>query len=102
MIRHKSRLALVAAGMLATGLALYSQFPSPDAHAQTANRVFEIRTYTAQPGKFEAMKARFSEHIVPTMFPKEPLNITAWRSGRGSPALECEGFSGIEPTTRGV
>ena len=28
------------------------------------NRVFEIRTYTAEPGKLEALHARFRDHTV--------------------------------------
>ena len=31
------------------------------AHA-AANRVFEVRTYTAEPGKLDALHARFREH----------------------------------------
>lgn len=88
MIRHKSQRALVGAGMLATGLVLYSQLATPDAHAQAASRVFEIRTYTAQPGKFEAMKVRFRDHIVPTMFPKYGMTLVGFWTAADPPLSE--------------
>src|SRR6187401_62673 len=35
---------------------------STPVEAQTANRVFELRTYTAPPGKLEALQTRFRDH----------------------------------------
>jgi hypothetical protein len=32
--------------------------------ATTTGRVFEVRTYTAEPGKLEALHARFRDHTV--------------------------------------
>ena len=32
--------------------------------AAAANHVFELRTYTAPPGKLEALKARFRDHTI--------------------------------------
>jgi hypothetical protein len=57
----------------------------PEARAQAAGRVFEIRTYTAQPGKFDAMKARFKEHIVPTMFPKYGMTLIGFWTAADAP-----------------
>jgi len=34
------------------------------AHASTNGHVFEIRTYTAEPGKLDALHARFRDHTV--------------------------------------
>lgn len=34
------------------------------ANASTGGHVFEIRTYTAEPGKLEALHARFRDHTV--------------------------------------
>ena len=49
-----------------------------DVHAQTANRVFEMRTYTAAPGKFEALKTRFRDHTT-RLFEKHGMtNIGYW------------------------
>jgi hypothetical protein len=38
--------------------------PAVTVHAAAASRVFEIRTYTAPPGKLEALKSRFRDHTV--------------------------------------
>lgn len=57
-------LVTVGAGMFVAGFALRGELAQPVAHAQAANRVFEIRTYTAAPGKFEALKTRFRDHTV--------------------------------------
>ena len=51
--------ALVSA--LAIGIACFSPMRT---HAQSSNRVFEIRTYTAPEGKLDALKARFRDHTI--------------------------------------
>jgi NIPSNAP protein len=38
--------------------------PAPVQAAAAANRVFELRTYTAPPGKLEALKTRFRDHTI--------------------------------------
>jgi NIPSNAP. len=38
--------------------------PALTVHAAAANRVFEIRTYVAPPGKIEALKTRFRDHTI--------------------------------------
>jgi hypothetical protein len=50
-------------------------------------RVFELRTYTAHPGKFEAMKARFREHIIP-LFKKHNLELIGFWTYADAPASE--------------
>ena len=56
--------------------------------AQTAaGRVFELRTYTAHPGKFEAMKARFREHILP-LFKKHGLELVGFWTYADLPGSE--------------
>ena len=45
-------------GFIARG-ALVSAEPAP-----LADRVFELRTYTAPPGKLEALKTRFRDHTI--------------------------------------
>lgn len=55
--------ALVAAG--ASSLMLRALVtPATVVHAAAADRVFELRTYTAAPGKFENLKARFRDHTL--------------------------------------
>ena len=55
---------LAAAIMFAAGFIVRGLLSAPVAHAQTANHVFELRTYTAAPGKLEALKTRFRDHTV--------------------------------------
>ena len=52
---------------------------SPDvAHAQAGDRVFEMRTYTAPPGKLEALKTRFRDHTVRLFERHGMTNIGYW------------------------
>ncbi len=61
--------AAAACGLIVRGLVA----PAPVVHAAAADRVFELRTYTAAPGKFENLKARFRDHTL-RMFAKHQLN----------------------------
>jgi hypothetical protein len=46
--------------------------------AATSQRVFELRTYTAAPGKLDALKARFRNHTV-ALFKKHGMtNVGYW------------------------
>ncbi len=38
--------------------------PEPVVHAAAADRVFEMRTYIASAGRFDAMKSRFRDHTI--------------------------------------
>ncbi len=84
----KSTYALVGLGMLAAGIALDGLVGIPEARAQATDRVFEIRTYTAQPGKFDAMKSRFREHIVPSMFPKYGMTLVGFWTAADAPQTD--------------
>ena len=57
------------------------------AAAQTPARVFELRTYTANPGKFDAMKARFRDHILP-LFKKHNLTVVGFWTHADAPTSE--------------
>ncbi len=47
-------------------------------NAQTSGRVFEIRTYTTNEGKLEALKSRFRDHTI-KLFEKHGMtNIGYW------------------------
>jgi len=66
--------ALLMAGFAAGRLTS----PGPVAHAQGANRVFELRTYTTNEGKLPALQARFRDHTT-KMFTKHGMtNIGYW------------------------
>jgi hypothetical protein len=53
----------------------------------TGGRVFELRTYTAHPGQFEAMKARFRQHILP-LFKKHGLELVGFWTYADPPGSE--------------
>jgi hypothetical protein len=55
-----------------------------DAQAATAGRVFEIRTYTAQPGKLEALHARFRDHTM-KFFEKHGMTSIAYWTPEDAP-----------------
>lgn len=46
------------------------------AHAQAAGKVWELRTYTAAPGKFDALNARFKDHTLRIFAKHGVSNIT--------------------------
>ena len=83
-----SKSMLIGAALLATSFAVNGPIGISPAHAQADGRVFEIRTYTAQLGKFEAMKARFRDHIVPTMFPKYGMTLIGFWTAADAPLSE--------------
>lgn len=55
--------AAMAAAFIA-GFGFRGVVAVPVATAQTMSRVFEVRTYTAAPGKFDALNKRFRDHTV--------------------------------------
>jgi hypothetical protein len=56
--------AFAVMGAFAAGFGVHEMTsPTATAHA-AANRVFELRTYTAPPGKLDALKARFRDHTI--------------------------------------
>ncbi len=70
------------------GLAgLQSATTTAPAAVQASTRVFELRTYTANPGKFDAMKARFREHILP-LFKKHNLTVVGFWTPADAPLSE--------------
>lgn len=74
--------AVLVSTVLGAGL-----LAAPVAEEQAGGRVFELRTYTAHPGKFEAMKARFRQHILP-LFKKHNLELVAFWTYADPPASE--------------
>ena len=51
--------AAIVVGCVVAGVVGLASVNRATVSAQASTRVFELRTYTANPGKFEAMKARF-------------------------------------------
>jgi hypothetical protein len=55
---------LTVVGAFVAGFGVHALVsPAVTAHA-AANRVFELRTYTAPPGKLDALKTRFRDHTI--------------------------------------
>jgi hypothetical protein len=78
MMNSRWSSAALAAAMFAAGFVARGTVAPEVAQAQTANRVFEMRTYTAAPGKFEALKSRFRDHTL-RFFEKHGMtNIGYW------------------------
>jgi NIPSNAP len=68
---------IYSAGLVLAGMVIGHAWPSA-AHAQTSNRVFELRTYTAVEGKLPALNARFRDHTM-KLFEKHGMtNIGYW------------------------
>ncbi len=76
----KSKRTLVIAGLMVFGLGFVvgniAQLKSV-AEAQS-NRIFELRTYTANPGRLDALNSRFRDHTI-RIFEKHGMtNIGYW------------------------
>ena len=54
--------------------ALLGVIPAP---ALAADRVFELRTYTAAPGKLDALNARFRDHTI-ALFRKHGMEVVGF------------------------
>ena len=52
-------------------------------NAQTASRVYELRTYTAAPGKFDALNARFRDHTIRIFAKHGVKDIVYWTPNEG-------------------
>lgn len=77
MLITRTTIALIVCAAFAAGIAARSLFSAAPVHA-AGNRVFEIRTYTAPPGKLEALKTRFRDHTI-KLFDKQGMkSIGYW------------------------
>ena len=65
MISRKWSVLVLGVAMFAAGFGVRGLVGGEVAHAQSATRVFEMRTYTAAPGKFPALQTRFRDHTLP-------------------------------------
>ena len=57
------------------------------AEAQSANRVFELRTYTAHPGRIDDLHARFADHTT-ALFERHGMTNIGYFSPQDSPLSE--------------
>ena len=87
MMTH--RWMLVALGLLVFGLGFAAgQFANvePVASAQ-GSRIFEMRTYTAHPGKLDALNARFRDHTT-RIFERHGITNVAYWTPQEAPLSE--------------
>ena len=78
MISRKWSVLVLGVAMFAAGFGVRGLVGGEVAHAQSATRVFEMRTYTAAPGKFPALQTRFRDHTL-RIFEKHGMqNIGYW------------------------
>jgi hypothetical protein len=74
----KIRNWLLVFGAFAAGFMVHELVsPAMTAHA-AANRVFEFRTYTAAPGKLEALKTRFRDHTIRIFKNHDMTSVGYW------------------------
>jgi hypothetical protein len=64
MLIQKSALAIVVVAAFAAGIGAHKIFRAVPVQAAAADRVYELRTYTAPPGKLDALKARFRDNTI--------------------------------------
>ena len=75
MIRRGVVIAFAVAGIFLAGFWIGSE---QAAQSQPKNRVFELRTYTANEGKLPALQARFRDHTT-KLFEKHGMkNVGYW------------------------
>jgi len=81
MSQTKMLFASSAFALIALGFAILPVLRAQDATdgaTKSHDRVFEMRTYTASPGKFDALHKRFREHTL-KLFEKHGMtNIGYW------------------------
>ena len=70
-------LALLLAGTFSAGLAA-GRSTRPESAQTNAARVFELRTYTAPPGKLPLLHRRFREHTMELFARHGMTNVAYW------------------------
>ena len=79
MAENQKTLIAYSLAALMIGVGLGWTLAGRAAHAQAANRVFELRTYTAPDGKLEDLHKRFRDHTT-RIFQKHGMtNIGYWK-----------------------
>jgi len=71
--------SLLGVSLVLSALASTALFAPPAlaADPQPASKVFELRTYIASPGKFDALHARFRNHTL-TLFKKHGIEVVGF------------------------
>ena len=95
MKTRKPLLFTLVAFVFGAGFILGSSAQGADVlHAQSANRVFELRIYTAPEGKLDNLRARFRDHTMRVFERHGMTNIGYW-----TPRTRLTRWSTSSPTT---
>lgn len=78
MTIHKLASAFVTVALLTTGLFAGALVTTQNAQAQTATRVFEMRTYITHEGKLDDLQARFRNHTTKFFEKHGMTNVGYW------------------------
>lgn len=77
-LRSLFHLSLAGSALVAVGALLLSTVVTPVTQAQSKGHVFELRTYTTNEGKLDALLARFRDHTT-RIFKKHGItNVGYW------------------------
>ena len=80
--------ALIGLGLFCAGMLVGNVSPfSGVAKAQSADRVFELRTYTANPGRLDELHARFADHTT-RLFERHGMTNIGYFKPQDSPLSE--------------
>jgi hypothetical protein len=74
-----------AAGFALRGVVGPASTVQAQAAAAPAGRVFEMRTYVASAGRFDALKARFRDHTLGFFAKHNMTSIGYWTPAQGQP-----------------
>lgn len=75
-----------ATALLAAGYTAGRLTPEPAAAAAQTNRVFELRTYTANEGKLPALESRFRDHTIKFFDKYNMTSVGYWKPMDGPAA----------------
>ena len=76
-------LAIFALGVISGGVVQYAGV----AEAQSSDRVFELRTYTTNPGRLDALHARFADHTI-RLFERHGMTNIGYFTPHDAPLAE--------------
>jgi NIPSNAP len=79
-----STLVIAIAVAFVAGIGVHKMFSPVTVQAAADAHVFELRTYTAPPGKLEALKSRFRDHTI-TIFNKHGMKSIGYWVPQDSP-----------------
>jgi hypothetical protein len=88
MVRNTRAAALLGISAFALGWAVSDRGDLVTAaEAQAAHRVFELRTYTAAPGRLDDLNARFADHTV-QLFERHGMTNIGYFTPQDAPLSE--------------